>query len=648
MARYLTINSTFKPYTFDELLKPVQLYGEEYARQEAALGELQTKADMWKNIVNETNDPKAYEMYESYMQGIEDITNSLMEGLSPATRKGVLNMTKRYASEIVPIENAYKRRQELIDEQRKALANDDSLLFSTDASMLSLDTLIDNPATSYISASRSKAHKALAEDAKALQDAIRNNPDEWKPILGNQYYERVSTYGFTEQEVYDAIMRNPNANPILTNLLDQHMSKFNAFDNTQKELAYRSVAPALYNAIGKQTINTLQNRDYVSPTNTTVRPEKKSSPFIRISEGVEGETPDLDRLKGLRYSPTTGYSTNNIDLLEQELARQQQVLNQYKDQEEEFERIYKDQLTQKEFIQNKWGSGQGYAAIGQTSNLSTTYKPTGYDKYEKARKRKEELQTKIREEREQIAKIAERYSHLGDDILYNLSVGSTLEQMQAKEQTYSHVFNITPEDMKKVTTNIGTILGSFTKDQIDSGKAGLKDAEGKFVSYDKLNTMIENKDKISLKVRSGKDSRGLVLMYNNEPYTFVGIDAITNFNNDITGVNNFLKDYSNQIADKIINLTPQESNYLTQTGDINNLGLQVKDLVSIPGTNFKGAVLKSSNGDIYKIVFSSQYKPLGFSTLSDELQNEGRKRAEIFDIISNKALSSLFGLFVND
>lgn len=647
MARYLTINSTFKPYTFDELLKPVQLYGEEYARQEAALGELQTKADMWRNIVDETNDPKAYKMYESYMQGIEDVTNSLMEGLSPTTRKGVLDMTKRYASEIVPIENAYKRRQELIDEQRKALANDDSLLFSKDASMLSLDQLIDNPAISYTSASRSKAHKALADDAKALQDAIRNNPDEWKPILGNQYYEKVSTYGFTEQEVYDAIMGNSNANPILTNLLDQHMSKFNAFDDTQKALAYRSIAPALYNAIGKQTASTLQNRDYVSP-NSTTKPEKTKSPFIKISEGVEGETPDSDRLKGLRYSPTTGYSTNNIDLLEQELAKQQQVLNEYKDQKGEFERIYKDQLTQEESIQNKWSSGQGYTSIGQSSNLSTTYKPAGYDKYEKARKRKEELQTKIREERDQIAKIAERYSHLGNDLLYNLTVGSTLEQMQSKEQAYSHVFNITPEDMKKVTTNIGTILGSFTKEQIDSGKAGLKDAKGKSVSYDELNTMMENKDKISLKVRSGKDSRGLVLMYNNEPYTFVGIDAINNFNNDITGVNNFLKDYSNQIADKIIPLTSQESDYLIQTGDINNLGLYTKDLVNIPGTNFKGAILKASNGDIYKIVFSSQYKPLGFSTLSDELYNEGKKRSEIFDVISNKALSSLFGLFVND
>jgi hypothetical protein len=28
--------------------------------------------------------------------------------------------------------------------------------------------------------------------------------------------------------------------------------------------------------------------------------------------------------------------------------------------------------------------------------------------------------------------------------------------------------------------------------------------------------------------------------------------------------------------------------------------------------------------------------------------HEGRKRAEIFDVISNKALNSLFGLFVND
>lgn len=293
MAQYLTVNSTFKPYTFEEMLKPFQMYGEEYTRQEAALGELQTKADMWKNIVNETNDPKAYKMYESYMQGIEDITNSLMEGLSPTTRKGVLDMTKRYASDIVPIEQAYTRRQELIDEQRKALEADDSLLFSKDASLLSLDALIDNPATSYISASMDKARKALADDAKALQDAIRNNPDEWKPILDDQYYERVSTYGFTEQEVQDAIMGNPNANPILTNLLNQHMSKFNAFDDTQKALAYRNVAPALYNAIGKQDIDRVQNQGWQP------KPDKPTSDItnsgIKLWDYVGTEIDPIDK-----------------------------------------------------------------------------------------------------------------------------------------------------------------------------------------------------------------------------------------------------------------------------------------------------------------------------------------------------------------
>lgn len=316
MARYLTINSTFKPYTFDELLKPVQLYGEEYARQEAALGELQTKADIWRNIINETNDPKAYKMYESYMQGIEDITNSLMEGLSPTTRKGVLDMTKRYASDIVPIEQAYTRRQELIDEQRKALAADDSLLFSTDASMLSLDQLIDNPATSYVSASVNKAHKALADDAKALQDAIRNNPDEWRPILGNQYFERVSTYGFTEDEVNAAILGDPNANPILTGLLSQHMSKFNAFDDTQKALAYRSVAPALYNAIGKQDIDRVQNQGW------TPKPDKSTSGTInsdiKLWDYVGTEIDPIDK-------QITHERNTNDDLYHTELSTVQQL-----------------------------------------------------------------------------------------------------------------------------------------------------------------------------------------------------------------------------------------------------------------------------------------------------------------------------------
>lgn len=57
-------------------------------------------------------------------------------------------MKRRYSSEIVPIEQAYKRRQELVDEQRKLQAQDSTLLFDRPASTLSLDELISNPALS--------------------------------------------------------------------------------------------------------------------------------------------------------------------------------------------------------------------------------------------------------------------------------------------------------------------------------------------------------------------------------------------------------------------------------------------------------------------------------------------------------------------
>ena len=40
MARYLTINSKFNPITFEERMKPLLLYKEEYEKQEEALNKM--------------------------------------------------------------------------------------------------------------------------------------------------------------------------------------------------------------------------------------------------------------------------------------------------------------------------------------------------------------------------------------------------------------------------------------------------------------------------------------------------------------------------------------------------------------------------------------------------------------------------------
>ena len=129
-------------------------------------------------------------------------------------------MRKRYSSEIMPIEQAYARRQALIDEQRKAMQQDSTILFDRPASTLSLDELIANPAISPQSYSGSLLTKQVGTAAQNLAKEARENPRKWRTILGNQYYETIMQRGFRPEEVIQAISNNPNASPILRSMVE--------------------------------------------------------------------------------------------------------------------------------------------------------------------------------------------------------------------------------------------------------------------------------------------------------------------------------------------------------------------------------------------------------------------------------------------
>lgn len=81
-------------------------------------------------MANEQTDPEAYRMYKTYSDDLEARAEDLMRnGLNSTSRRGMLNMRARYSKEIVPIETAYKRREELAAEQRKALAANPTLRY---------------------------------------------------------------------------------------------------------------------------------------------------------------------------------------------------------------------------------------------------------------------------------------------------------------------------------------------------------------------------------------------------------------------------------------------------------------------------------------------------------------------------------------
>src|SRR5699024_1208574 len=159
--------------------------------------DLSAKANIWDELANEQTDPYAYNLYKSYSDDLEKQAGQLArEGLSPISRQNILNMRQRYTKDIIPIEQAYQRRNEVINEQREALLRDNTMMFNTDASMLSLDDLIRNPSLSYQMQSGEALAKQAGEAAKNLSQVIRDDPRKWSNILGGQYFESIVRSGY--------------------------------------------------------------------------------------------------------------------------------------------------------------------------------------------------------------------------------------------------------------------------------------------------------------------------------------------------------------------------------------------------------------------------------------------------------------------
>lgn len=193
MANYsLVINSQFKPFSYQEMLAPTLMATQAHQELENQYGELATKASVWEEMANEQTDPYAYKMYKTYANDLEEQAGQLArEGLNAASRQNMLKMKQRYSRDIVPIEQAYKRRQELIDEQRKALMANPSLMYDVDFSMTSLDDLISNPNLSYTSVSGDDLYKKGKEAAISSSSRLL----EVMPALQGQYWKIRQGYG---------------------------------------------------------------------------------------------------------------------------------------------------------------------------------------------------------------------------------------------------------------------------------------------------------------------------------------------------------------------------------------------------------------------------------------------------------------------
>lgn len=138
MGIVLTSNAKFRPYTFDEMLKPLAMATQEYNAIEEGITELGSKADLMRMYASEEPDSDWAKRYNEYAKELDKQASSLAKyGLSPASRKGLLDLKRAYSSSVSPIEEAAKARKEAYKYRDTVRAKDNTAMFKNNTLSLS-------------------------------------------------------------------------------------------------------------------------------------------------------------------------------------------------------------------------------------------------------------------------------------------------------------------------------------------------------------------------------------------------------------------------------------------------------------------------------------------------------------------------------
>lgn len=305
MANYsLVINSQFKPFSYQEMLAPVLTATQAHQELENQYGELATKASVWEEMANEQTDPYAYKMYKTYANDLEEQTGQLArEGLNASSRRDMLNMRARYSKEITPIEAAYKRREELAAEQRKASLSNPTMFYQRNASAMSLDDFIKNPSIDYGEGySGALLAQQVGQMAANLKTALTGK-GKLKGMGLPYQYEQLLQYGYTPQQIQQAITNPQEGNPVLNTIVEQALAASGMKNWASPEQLAQARAYAnqgLYNAIGKTEFKNFTDSFSMQDA------------LARRSEEREAARQKQAQLNGFALNPLNIYSSRDL------------------------------------------------------------------------------------------------------------------------------------------------------------------------------------------------------------------------------------------------------------------------------------------------------------------------------------------------
>lgn len=257
----LIVSSTFNPYSLQELLPIYQANAQAQYQAEEAFSQLQMKADQWEKLANNAQDADVYNKYKSYSNQLKEVANDVLNnGINTASRRNLMNMRAQYASNIIPIEEAYNKRQQQAQVLWQARLQDPTLI-AQDPSELGLSYYMKNPTYT----PQSYSGKLLAaQSAQAAQNLAKTLSSYGKGEPIDKYTNTfVQRHGLTRDDVQKYLNGDTTATNKVLGAIYQQVYDSSQIGNwaneNQRRQAANFIKQGMWSAIGQDTVQAMEN-----------------------------------------------------------------------------------------------------------------------------------------------------------------------------------------------------------------------------------------------------------------------------------------------------------------------------------------------------------------------------------------------------
>ena len=257
----LTVNSTFNPYSLQELLPIYQANAQAQYQAEEAFSQLQMKADQWEKLANNAQDADVYSKYKSYSNQLKAAADDILNnGINTASRRNLMNMRAQYASNIIPIEEAYNKRQQQAQVLWQARLQDPTLI-AQDPSELGLSYYMKN--LNYTQQSYS-GKLLTAQSAQAAQNLAKTLSSYGKGEPIDSYTNTfIQKHGLTRDDIQKYLNGETTATNKVLGAIYQQVYDSSQIGNwaneNQRRQAANFIKQGMWSAIGQDTVQAMEN-----------------------------------------------------------------------------------------------------------------------------------------------------------------------------------------------------------------------------------------------------------------------------------------------------------------------------------------------------------------------------------------------------